>query len=36
MQHDGRHSDRFVLGTDLSFYDLYDITHLYFVSLFHH
>jgi len=36
MQHDGRRSDWFVLSTDRSFYDTYDITHLnllvYFVT----
>jgi len=36
MQHDGRRSDWFVLSTDCSFYDTYDITHLNFVSMFRH
>jgi len=34
MHHDGRHSDRLVLNTDRSFYDMYVITHLNFVSKF--
>ena len=36
MQHDGRRSDWFVLSTDRSFYDTYDITYLNFVSIFRH
>ena len=36
MQHDGRRSDWFVLSTDRSFYDTYDITHLNFVTIFRH
>jgi hypothetical protein len=34
IQHDGCHSYRFVIRTDRSFYDTYDITHLNFVSIF--
>jgi len=33
IMHAGRHSDSFVLSTDLSIYDSYDITDLNFVSL---
>jgi len=36
MWHDGRRLDRFVMITDCSFYDMYDITHLHFVSIFRH
>jgi len=36
MLHVGCHSDWFVLSTDRSFYDSYDITHLNFVSIFSH
>jgi len=36
MQHDGCHTERFVLCTDQSFYNLYDITHLKFISPFRH
>jgi len=36
MQHDSHHSDKFVLSTDRSFYNWYDITHLNFVSKFWH
>jgi hypothetical protein len=34
MQNDSHHSDRFIFSSDHSFYDLYNITHLNFVSIF--
>jgi len=34
MPHDGHHSERFIVSTDCSFYDLYDITDLNFVITF--
>jgi len=36
MQHDGRRSGRFIMSTDHSLYDTYDITQLNFVNIFHH
>jgi hypothetical protein len=36
MQHDSCHTDRFVLHIDRSFYNSCDITHLSFISQFHH
>jgi len=36
IQHDGCPSDWFVMRTDRSFHDTYDITHPNFVSTFHH
>jgi len=35
LQHNGQHSDRFLLGTDHSSYDSSDITHLNFVCISH-
>jgi len=36
MGHEGRRSGRFVMSTDCSFYDMDDMTHLNFVSIFRH
>jgi hypothetical protein len=36
IQHNGCHSDWFIMCTDCSFHDTYDITHLNFVSTFRH
>jgi len=36
MLHDSRHSGRFFMSTDRSFYDTYEITHVNLVSISHH
>jgi len=36
MQHEGHHSDNFILNTDCSVYDSYDITHWNFLCLYCH
>jgi len=36
MQDDGCCSDRLVISNDHTFYDMYDVTHLNFVSIFCH